>query len=59
MTKDEAINIINDVRFSNPFTMGLDIEQYIKQFIKRYALINGVIIPNNVIEVAKVIKTLK
>ena len=57
MTEKDAIKIINEVRYSNPFTMGLTIDEYINSFQKRYAKITGVIIPHNVIEIAKIIKS--
>lgn len=59
MTESQAIEIINKVRCSNSFTMSLSIEDYVKKFRKRYLKIHGVVIPDNVIEVAKVIKTLQ
>lgn len=59
MTESQAIEIINKIRCSNSFTMGLSIEEYIKKFRKQYLKIYGIVVPNNVIDVAKVIKTLQ
>lgn len=36
MTQQKAINIIDTVRCSNPFTMGLDTNQYIDNFKARW-----------------------
>lgn len=58
MTEKDAIKIIDEIRCSNSFTMGLSIDEYIESFSKRYAKMTGIIIPHNVIAVAKIIKTL-
>lgn len=59
MSKEEAIQIINEIRCSNSFTMGLNIDQYISDFIARYEKMTGIVIPNNVIDVAIVLKSLQ
>lgn len=38
MTKMEAIEIINNIRCSNSFTMGLSIDEYIRDFKKRWKM---------------------
>ena len=38
MTKMEAIEIINSIRSSNSFTMGLSIDEYIRDFKKRWKM---------------------
>ena len=38
MTKMEAIEIINNIRSSNSFTMGLSIDEYIRDFKKRWKM---------------------
>lgn len=58
MTERDAIKIIDEIRCSNPFTMGLSIDEYIESFAKRYAKMTGVIIPHNIIAVAQIIKNL-
>lgn len=38
MTRNDAIKLINEVRCSNSFTMGLSTEEYIKTFKLRWRL---------------------
>ena len=38
MTKMEAIKIINNIRSSNSFTMGLSVDEYIRDFKKRWKM---------------------
>lgn len=59
MTEKQAVEIIDKVRTSSPFTMGLSTEKFIEDFRKRYALIFSEVIPNNVIDVAKAIKVIE
>lgn len=55
MNREKAIEIINKTRIENPFTMGLSIDEFIKQFRKRYSMIFGEIIPNDYIAIAECI----
>lgn len=56
MTNNEAIEIINKKRMSNPFTMGCSLDEYVVEFRKRYLLLNGAILENSYIAVAKEIE---
>ena len=38
MTKMESIEIINSIRSSNSFTMGLSMDEYIRDFKKRWKM---------------------
>lgn len=59
MTEKEAIEIINNARISNSFTMGLSMEEYIQDIRKRYLQINNIVVPANHIEIAKLLLQLK
>lgn len=54
MTKEQALEIINRERISNPFTMGLSVQEYIEAFIKRWQMFSNEEL-NDEIEVAKII----
>ena len=59
MKTEEAIKIILTEMQKNSFTMGMDLDEYVLEFRKRYAKMFGKILPNgnNVyIAVAKEIK---
>lgn len=58
MSLEKAIEIINEERIGNPFTMGLSIDEFIDGFRKRYTLIFNEIVPKDYISVAKCINKL-
>lgn len=41
MTKERALEIINRERISNPFTMGLSVQEYIDAFKKRWKMFSN------------------
>ena len=41
MTKEKALEIINRERISNPFTMGLSVQEYIDAFKKRWKMFSN------------------
>lgn len=59
LTKNEAIDIIHEVRSENSFTMGMTLDEYIDFFRKNYAKIFNVVLPHDEIEIAKHIKELQ
>lgn len=59
ITEQEAIEIINKIRSSNSFTMGLTLDEYIDGFRKRYLKMFGKVLPNSYIEIAEIILELK
>lgn len=38
MTHKDALEIINQIRISNSFTMGLSVDEYVEQFKARWEL---------------------
>lgn len=54
MTKEKALEIINRERISNPFTMGLSVQEYIDAFKKRWEMFSNEELHDE-IEVAKII----
>ena len=54
MTKEQALEIINRERISNPFTMGLNMSEYIEAFKKRWKILSNKEL-NDEIEIAKII----
>lgn len=54
MTKEQALEIINRERISNPFTMGLNVQEYIDAFKKRWKMFSNEELHDE-IEVAKII----
>ena len=55
MDEKTAITIIDNIRASNSFTMGLTLDEYVKDFRKRYAKMLGIILPNDLIKIAEII----
>lgn len=58
MTEEQALEIINQVRINNPFTMGLTIDEFIQNFKKRYLQMHDVILPCDYVSIAKLIQEL-
>lgn len=54
MTKERALEVINRERISNPFTMGLSVQEYIDAFKKRWEMFSNEKLHDE-IEVAKII----
>lgn len=55
MNTEDAIKIIDQTRLSNSFTMGLTLDEFVSDFIKRYTKMFDIILPDNIITIAETI----
>ena len=55
LNKEKAIEIINEVRSSNPFTACQTLEEYVKGFVKRYRVLFEEELKISYEEIAKII----